>query len=442
MSPAARAPDRAVDFLIIGAGITGLGFANGIRAEAAARGAPPPSVLILEAAAEPGGYCRTVVQDGFVWDYSGHFFHFADPSIEAWLRERMPDQDVRTVARRAKVRFAGRDIDAPFQAHIHQLPQADFIECLVDLYEASQAPPGPPPRTFKELALQTLGRGIAERFVLPYNSKLYTCELEQLDAEAMGRFFPRVDLDAAIASMRPGARRADYNSTFTYPAGGAVEYVRALLRDLPPELLALGERATSIDRARKVVTTSRREVGYRHLISTIPLPSLAKACGLPAPAATFSANKVVVYNLGFDRKGAEDVHWMYFPDPARVFYRVGWYDNILDTPRMSLYVEIAAHRDANIDRERTLERVLADLRAERIVDKHQLVSWHHVELDPAYVHLTAAARAAAAALRGELERAEVHSIGRYGAWTYCSIEDNLLEARALAARLASSVLPE
>jgi hypothetical protein len=26
----------------------------------------------------------------------------------------------------------------------------------------------------------------------------------------------------------------------------------------------------------------------------------------------------------------------------------------------------------------------------------------------------------------------VHSIGRYGAWTYCSIEDNMLEARALA----------
>jgi hypothetical protein len=26
----------------------------------------------------------------------------------------------------------------------------------------------------------------------------------------------------------------------------------------------------------------------------------------------------------------------------------------------------------------------------------------------------------------------VHSIGRYGAWTYCSIEDNIVEARALA----------
>jgi hypothetical protein len=27
----------------------------------------------------------------------------------------------------------------------------------------------------------------------------------------------------------------------------------------------------------------------------------------------------------------------------------------------------------------------------------------------------------------------VHSIGRYGGWTYCSIEDNIVEARALVA---------
>jgi hypothetical protein len=26
----------------------------------------------------------------------------------------------------------------------------------------------------------------------------------------------------------------------------------------------------------------------------------------------------------------------------------------------------------------------------------------------------------------------VYSIGRYGSWTYCSIEDNIVEARALA----------
>jgi hypothetical protein len=29
----------------------------------------------------------------------------------------------------------------------------------------------------------------------------------------------------------------------------------------------------------------------------------------------------------------------------------------------------------------------------------------------------------------------VYSVGRYGGWTYCSIEDNIVETRALAATL-------
>ena len=34
------------------------------------------------------------------------------------------------------VRTAGAQIDFPFQKNIHQLPQADFIDCLYDLYFA------------------------------------------------------------------------------------------------------------------------------------------------------------------------------------------------------------------------------------------------------------------------------------------------------------------
>ena len=130
------APDDTADIVVIGAGVSGLSFANWYRERH-----PAARVLVLEAEDEPGGYCRTVVQDGFVWDYSGHFFHFRDPSIEAWLRARMPGEDVRTVVKRSSIRYAGRDIEFPFQKNIHQLPLDEFLECLVDLFDASQAAP-------------------------------------------------------------------------------------------------------------------------------------------------------------------------------------------------------------------------------------------------------------------------------------------------------------
>jgi protoporphyrinogen oxidase len=419
------------DVVVIGAGASGLGFANWWRERH-----PDARVVVLEADAEPGGYCKTVVRDGFVWDYSGHFFHFKQPEIEAWLRARMPGQDVRTVERVAKIRYAGRDIDFPFQKHIHQLPLPEFLECLVELYFR----PTGPAHSFGEMLYSRLGKGITDKFLRPYNEKLYAIDLDKLDIDAMGRFFPHADVADIIANMRPGARPHGYNATFTYPAGGAIQYIHALLRDLPAGTVSCGEPVTAIDLDAHVVTTPKRRIRYRHCVSSAPLRALARLAAVDHDASVFTSNQVLVWNLGFDRKGAPDVHWMYFPDPSLVFYRVGWYDNILGSDRMSLYVEVGAADGATFDAAELRERVLADLRREGIITDHQLVAHHHVALDPAYVHITKASLPETARLKGLLAARNVHSVGRYGGWTYCSIEDNLLETRALAEALSGDAL--
>jgi len=127
------------------------------------------------------------------------------------------------------------------------------------------------------------------------------------------------------------------------------------------------------------------------------------------------------------------VHWVYYPDRECVFYRIGFYDNILDTDRMSLYVEIGLARDAQVDVDAMRERVLEDLAREGVIDDHQLVAHHAVVMDPAYVHINRESRATHARLSSVLASHGVYSIGRYGGWTYCSIEDNIVEARGLVA---------
>jgi hypothetical protein len=117
-----------------------------------------------------------------------------------------------------------------------------------------------------------------------------------------------------------------------------------------------------------------------------------------------------------------------------VFYRVGFYDNIFGSDRMSLYVEIGFGRNDTIDVEAMRARVLADLAAEGVVTDHRLVAEHHVVMDPAYVHITKASMAEKARLAAHFARHDVHSIGRYGGWTYCSIEDNMVEAKTLVER--------
>jgi len=49
------------------------------------------------------------------------------------------------------------------------------------------------------------------------------------------------------------------------------------------------------------------------------------------------------------------------------------------------------------------------------------------------VHITQPSMAEYARLTAFLRTHGVHTLGRYGGWTYCSIEDNILEARATVA---------
>ena len=254
----------SIGTLIVGAGVTGLATAAALSSRGDA------DYLVLEADREIGGWCKTVKKDGFVWDYSGHFFHFKHPEIEAWLRARMPGQRVRVVEKRSLIAYKGGDVDFPFQKNIHQLPKDEFIDCLHDLYFARSSDvkrAGPAPeRNFEEMLYARFGKSICDKFLVPYNEKLYACALATLDKDAMGRFFPYADLTDIVANMkRPD--NASYNATFTYPEGGAIEYVKALESAVRPGSVALAEGLVSVDLDRKVARTTRRDIRFDRLVN-------------------------------------------------------------------------------------------------------------------------------------------------------------------------------
>ena len=145
-----------------------------------------------------------------------------------------------------------------------------------------------------------------------------------------------------------------------------------------------------------------------------------------------------MFNIGFDRKGknASD-HWIYFPSEECCFYRVGFYDNILGTDRMSLYVELGFAKEAEIKPEEWLPRVLKDLKQVGILsDSQKMIDYESIIMDPAYVHITEASQCDVTEKKKQLAEMGIYSIGRYGGWTYCSIEDNIKDARNLAENLS------
>ena len=408
--------------IIVGAGITGLSYAANTKND----------YIIIEKEDSPGGYCKTIKQDGFIWDYSGHFFHFQDDTIKSEVMKNIPADEILYVNKQTQIKYKDRLINYPFQKNIHQLPQEEFIDCLFDLFNN----PFQNESSFKEMLYKKFGKAISEKFLIPYNEKLYACDLDTLDVDAMGRFFPYADKEQIIANFRSN-KEDSYNSFFLYPKGGAIEYIKSICKYVDINRISLNERIISIDRKKKQITTNKRVLKYDNLISTIPFPQLLTLSGISFDPSIYTCNKVLVFNIGFDKKGNDQVnHWIYFPEDKYSFYRVGFYDNIFSSNRLSIYVEIGLNQQDKVDINSAYQRVLSDLKISGIISDHKVVSKCSIIMNPAYVHINSVMEEDKRLKMNYLADNSIFSIGRYGGWMYCSMEDNIKQAKELANKLS------
>ncbi|MDO2951797.1 protoporphyrinogen/coproporphyrinogen oxidase [Aeromonas simiae] len=414
-------------YLVVGGGVSGLMFANLVKND---------DFILLEKESELGGFCRTIYQDGFIWDYAGHFFHFANEEIKSFFKSKIADDAFVLKDKVTKIFYQDSVVDFPFQTNIHQLEKEEFIECLYDLYFREEKEVYD---SFLDMLYGKFGKSITEKFLKPYNEKLYACDLNSLDTDAMGRFFPYANLEQIIRNFKQ-QYQGSYNSTFLYPKKGAKVFVDALAQDLPENNVFLNEQVVSIDAKAKIAVTTHRRISYDYLINSMPLNrflSTINDIDYQHFVDRLSWNKVLVFNLGFDKMSTYDeVHWAYFPEKKYNFYRVGFYNNILDDERLSLYVEIGYGPNDDINVEAQLAATLAGLKDAGIITDHLLLSSCHIVMDPAYVHVNSELSGVKDEVKSDLESMGIYSIGRYGDWKYCSIEDSMLDAISVAKKIA------
>jgi protoporphyrinogen oxidase len=407
--------NKTVDTLIIGTGITGLSLASFLDTN---------DYLIVEKDSEVGGYCKTTIQNGFVWDYSGHFFHFNNQEIKDYVLENI-ECDVVTVNKKSHIYYKDRYIDFPFQNNIDQLPTDEFVECLYDLKNTGNDEVN----TFTDFIKNTLGESICNKFIIPYNQKLYACDLNNLDYDAMGRFFPKpTNFDDLLTQLKNKNKTESYNDTFIYPTGGSVEFVKSLLKRVNKDNILLNTEIISIDLITKTAQTNNGYIKFNKLVNTMPFDIFMKLTG--EKVNNLSSNKVVVFNLGFDKQTGIDSNWIYFPG-NEIFYRVGFYNNIFKTDKMSLYVEIGINKNQEVDEQILLKKILEDLEESGIIVNQKLTDYQMIIMNPAYVHITKESKEIYNNWCEKNNPNGLFSIGRYGSWTYCSIEDNIIQAKNL-----------
>ncbi len=420
---------KKVKYLIVGAGISGLTFANYIDDD----------YLIIEKESEVGGYCRTIKKGEYIWDYAGHFFHFNTEEFKKKFLEKMPKKDIIHNEKCTKIFYNGKFIDFPFQTNIHQLEKEEFIDCLYDLFNKEEKDSYD---NFLDMLYGKFGKSIVEKFLKPYNEKLYAVDLKELDVDSMGRFFPYANKEEIINNMRNHTVNS-YNNTFLYPKNGAGSFIEILYNNLKKENVLLNVSVQKIDINNKLVVLSNGEtIKYEYLINTIPLNHfLSLLGGYDSVINKMSYNKVLVFNLGFDKASplCKKEHWLYIPSKDINFYRCGFYNNILGEEKLSMYIEIGYNKHNAITEEeieKQLKLTLKGLKDIGIIDDDvKLKEYVSIVMDPAYVHITKESNELLDKVKEDLKNKNVYTIGRYGAWIYNSMEDSMLKAKELALKI-------
>jgi UDP-galactopyranose mutase len=426
--------------LILGAGLTGLSTAWHLKKKNI-------NYQIFEKEDTPGGLCRSKNIGGFIFDYGGHLLHFKHKYTYDLVKGLLNNNLIRH-KRNSWVYSFNTYVPYPFQANFFGLSPQIAKDCLLGFihaannghYKKNQDP------NFRDWIYQTFGRGIARYFMLPYNKKFWTIPLSEITCDWINSFVPQPSLEEVIENtITRSTKPLGYNANFWYSKKGGIQKLTSAFVERVNKL-NLSCCCQRIDiKNKKIFFRNGREEKYDRLISTLPLPELVNIVTDLPENITSSFKKlrwisILNLNLGINREGLSDKHWIYFPEKHFIFFRVGFPHNFssqaVPPNKSSLYIEISYSRNKLIDKKNIVLRIIKDLIKARIISAtHRLLAEDINDIKYGYPIYDYNYRLARRSILKFLQQNNIISCGRYGSWRYMSMEDAILEGKEIAEKL-------
>jgi protoporphyrinogen oxidase len=429
------------DVLIVGGGLAGLSTAFHLN-----KLSPNADCLIVEKNDHVGGRAASVKKNGFTFDHTGHLLHLHDPYAKKMILGLLRG-NVALHARANSIFSHGVFTRYPFQANTFGLPLKALADCVggfaENLYRRPVLSRHP---SFEEWTRKTFGDGISDRFMIPYNQKLWRTKLSDMTTDWQGRFLPRPKAEEVLyGALADQKKFFGYNSFFRYPVRGGCQA-------LPDALAArvggvnLGCRVRSIDLREKVADVEGLgEVRYERLVNTMPLVDLLDIV-TPLPADVRAARRKLRYvsvhnlNIGIRRSNISKQHWVYFPEKKFVFYRAGFTSNfskhLMPRGTTSMYIEVSRDPGQKVNRSVLERQCLEGLRSCGILKKSDKLDarvW--IPIECAYVVYDKNRTPALNKISPYLKKRGVASIGRWGGWKYSFMEETILDGLRCAEEL-------
>jgi len=400
---------------------------------------------VFEREKEIGGLCRSFTQDGFTFDCTGHLIHLRNSYTKELVAKLLPDA-FHAHERLASIYSKSVTTPYPFQANTFGLPPQVVKECVMGFVESMQEHHGGAPSNFHDWTLRTFGTGIAKHFMLPYNEKFWKQDLHSITSDWVSWSIPKPTLEEVVnGALGLTNKGMGYNPKFIYPKAGGIDCLpRALATSITK--IHSEQSVERIDPKRKVVwLAGGREEEYDSLVSTLPLPLLFRMLGdtpdaLRQDAEKLSAISVLNFNIGVDRAGISNQHWIYFPEDQFIFSRVGFPMNfstsVAPEGTSSIYIEITHPSCSKPNIEEAFDRSIRDLqRCGILKPDDRILTRHMLDIEFAYVVFDVHRQTRLQNLLDYLESRDIFAAGRYGRWEYFSMEDSILSGKAAAERV-------
>jgi protoporphyrinogen oxidase len=417
--------------VIIGAGPTGLGAAYRLHELGY------DNWVLYEKSDGVGGHATSHMDEhGFVWDEGGHVIFSHYPYFDK-LIDKVLGNEVHERIRESWIVKDGSWVPYPFQSNLRYLPKEVQVRCLLGAAKAASNGGGGSAGNFRDWIMATFGEGIAEAFMFPYNSKVWTTPLERMSKSWIADRVAVMDFKRLLENVLYERDDVGWgpNSKFKFPLHGGTGEIYRRIAAYFPEKIRTGKRLAELDPSRRQISFADGTGDhYDWLISTAPLDLLTQMLRpadnrLLDAAQLLEHNNLLVVGLGLKKKIETGRCWIYFTDAEMPCYRATYFSHYspFNVPNgdtghySSLMGEISFRVGESPDPEKVLDQVTAGLIRAKMLepsDRERIVSRYHRIVGYSYPIPTLERDRALAVLQPALQENGVYSRGRFGAWRY------------------------
>ena len=309
-----------IDYLILGAGPAGLTIANLLKQNGV------ESFLVLEKEKDVGGLCRSVEVDGSPFDIGGgHFLDVRRPKVNNFLFQFMPRDEWNLFKRDSRIVVNENEIGHPIEANIWQMKIDEQVRYLKSIACAGCNRGEKKPEDFVPWIYWKLGERIAEDYMIPYNQKMFSRELDQLGTYWLEKL-PDVSFEETLRSClekKPYGTQPGH-AEFYYPKKYGYGELWRRMGSVLGDKLSCSCKVCGIDFDKKEVITNRGIISFNTVFVTVPWTSFESLKGLPETIRhgieflRYSSIETRYFSTRMETKA----HWIYYPDPELPYHRI------------------------------------------------------------------------------------------------------------------------